>query len=142
VSEAAPAGPGPGDGRVGADAVQAAKDALDAAREAVAALVTVRARALQEGRRLRDRADVPGLGELDDGANLQERRAEALEPRIEQLRDLARRAEVAYEALRVDRGATGDRGDTADPPAAGADGTDRPDDDLPGSAGAGPAGGR
>jgi hypothetical protein len=128
VSEAAPAGPGPGDGRVGADAVQAAKDALDAAREAVAALVTVRARALQEGRRLRDRADVPGLGELDDGANLQERRAEALEPRIEQ--------------LRVDRGATGDRGDTADPPAAGADGTDRPDDDLPGSAGAGPAGGR
>jgi hypothetical protein len=104
VSEPAPSGAGPGDGRVGADAVAAAKDALDAAREAVAALVTVRAKALQEGRRLRDRAEAPGLDELGEGAGLQERRAQALEPRIEQLRDLARRAEVAYESLRVDRG--------------------------------------
>lgn len=98
------AAPGPGGERTGEDAVAAAKDALDAAREAVGALVTVRAKALAEGERLRARADAPGLDELADGAALQERRAEALGPRIEQLRDLARRAEVVYEALKADHG--------------------------------------
>lgn len=83
-----------------ADAVRAAKDALDAARESVAALVTVRARAVREGERLRERSAVEGLTALADDAALQERRAAALEPRIEQLRDLARRAEIAHEALR------------------------------------------
>ncbi|MEV4423250.1 hypothetical protein AB0L40_25225 [Patulibacter sp. NPDC049589] len=97
---AAPGAPSPG-----ADPVAKAKEALDAARESMAALVTVRARALQEARRLRDRAEAPEREALVQDAALQERRAVALEPRIEQLRDLSRRAEVAYEALRADRGA-------------------------------------
>jgi len=88
-----------------ADALASAQEALDAAREAVGALVTVRAKALQEGVRLRSRAEAPGREALGEDAALQERRAAALEPRIEQLRDLARRAEVAYEALRSDRDA-------------------------------------
>lgn len=104
MSDAAVPAPDPGGEQAAADAVAAAKEALDAAREAVGALVTVRAKALAEGERLRGRADAPGLDELADGAALQERRAEALGPRIEQLRDLARRAEVAYEALKADRG--------------------------------------
>lgn len=99
MSDAAPA---PG---AAPDAVAAAKQALDAAREAVGALVTVRAKAQQEAQRLRARAEVGGeLESLAEDAAVQERRAAALEPRIEQLRDLARRAEVAHEALRTDRG--------------------------------------
>lgn len=118
--------PAPGDGRVGPDAVTAAKQALDAAREAVGALVTVRAKAQQESQRLRARAEVGGeLGTLVEDAAVQERRAAALEPRIEQLRDLARRAEVAYEALRTDRGpadgsAPAADGSSADEPGNGA----------------------
>lgn len=117
-----PATPAPGDGRVGPDAVAAAKQALDAARETVGALVTVRAKAQQEARRLRARAEVGGEleGLLEDAA-VQERRAAALEPRIEQLRDLARRAEVAYEALRTDRGPD-------DAPAGTASAEDAPED--------------
>ncbi|WP_026910844.1 hypothetical protein [Patulibacter minatonensis] len=85
------------------DAIRSAEQALSAAREAVAAVVTVRAKALQESRRLRDRAEAPGLAGLAEDAALQERRAVALEPRIEQLRDLARRAELALESLRSHR---------------------------------------
>ncbi|MDO9409432.1 hypothetical protein [Patulibacter sp.] len=106
MSDAAPAG-GPAPSPPGAEALAAAQQALDAAREAVGALVTVRAKALKEGVRLRERAEVPGMAGLGEDAALQERRAEALEPRIEQLRDLARRAELAYEALRSDRPADG-----------------------------------
>jgi hypothetical protein len=98
--------PGPADGAAGgptSDAIRSAEDALGAAREAVASVVTVRARALRESRRLRERAEAPGLAALAEDAALQERRAVALEPRIEQLRDLARRAEVALESLRSDR---------------------------------------
>ncbi|CAB4906833.1 unannotated protein [freshwater metagenome] len=102
MSDAAPAG-GPSPAAPGPEAVEAARQALDAAREAVGALLTVRAKALKEGARLRERAEVPGMAGLGEDAALQERRAEALEPRIEQLRDLARRAELAYEALRSDR---------------------------------------
>lgn len=119
MSDAAAAVPGGGP-----DAVVAAKQALDAAREAVGALVTVRARAQQEALRLRSRAEVSGLEQLIDDAAVQERRAAALEPRIEQLRDLARRAEVAHEALRSDRGA----GEPAAPSTGG-----------PSATGAGPA---
>lgn len=117
MSDAAPAGDPP-PGAPGPEAVEAARQALDAAREAVGALLTVRARALKEGARLRERAEVPGMSGLGEDAALQERRAEALEPRIEQLRDLARRAELAYEALRSDR---------TDGPAAGAPADDAGD---------------
>lgn len=102
MSEAAASGAGPG--RAAApDAIAAAKRALDAAREAVSSLVTARAQALEEGNRLRSRAGAPGREALGEDAAVHERRAAELEPRIAELQDLARRAEVAYEALRSGR---------------------------------------
>jgi hypothetical protein len=102
VSTPGPVDPTPDDGAGAVDALASAKDALDAARETVAALVTVRAKAIQEAARLRARAAVPGHGELEEPAALHEARATALEERIDQMRDLARRAEVAFEALKAD----------------------------------------
>ncbi|WP_320672788.1 hypothetical protein [Patulibacter defluvii] len=85
------------------DPVAAARAALDAAREAAGAAITAHAQARAEATRLRERAAAGGeLEQLTRTAEEQEARAAALEPRIEQLRDLARRAEVAYEALRAD----------------------------------------
>lgn len=103
-----PVDPTPDDGSEVQEALSAAKDALDAARETVAALVTVRAKAIQEAARLRARAAAPDHGELREPAALHEARATALEERIEQMRDLARRAEVAYERLLADHEAAGD----------------------------------
>lgn len=103
MSEAAAAGADP-ERPATPDAVVAAKRALDAARAAVSSLVTARAQALEEGGRLRARAEAPGRAELGEDAAVHERRAADLEPRIAELRDLARRAEVAYEALRSGRG--------------------------------------
>jgi hypothetical protein len=99
---AGPVDPTPDDGSEVDVALVSAKEALDAARETVAALITVRAKALQEAARLRARAAAPEHGELREPAALHEARATALEERIEQMRDLARRAEVAYERLRAD----------------------------------------
>jgi hypothetical protein len=100
-----PVDPTPDDGSEVDVALTSAKEALDAARETVAALVTVRAKALQEAARLRARSAAPEHGELREPAALHEARATALEERIEQMRDLARRAEIAYEHLRADHDA-------------------------------------
>lgn len=130
-----PVDPTPDDGSEVDGALASAKDALDAARETVAALVTVRAKALQEAARLRQRAAAPDHGELREPAALHEARATALEERIAQMRDLARRAEVAYERLRADHKAAADD----DRPAS--DGSDlRGPDDAPGSDGVGGTG--
>ncbi|MDX8151839.1 hypothetical protein SK069_09560 [Patulibacter brassicae] len=105
------------------DPLTAAERALDAARGAVGSAVTARAQALSEAARLRERAQAGGaLAELDATAAARAAEADRLEQRIEQLRDLARRAEVAVEALRADR-----------PGAAPADGADAPaaDDERP-----------
>lgn len=104
MSEAAAPGAQPGRPAT-TDAVAAAKQALDAARAAVTSLVTARTQALEEGSRLRSRSAAPGREALGEDAAVHERRAADLEPRIAELRDLARRAEVAYEALRSGRGA-------------------------------------
>jgi len=87
------------------DALDAARRALDASREAVARTVTARAGELAEASRLEARAGAGGaLGDLEPLARAHAARAAALEPRIEQLRDLARRAEVAYASLRTAAG--------------------------------------
>ncbi|MGE4427113.1 MAG: hypothetical protein AB7G37_11735 [Solirubrobacteraceae bacterium] len=86
-------------------AVTAARRALDASREAVTRTVTARAQELAEAARLEQRAAAGGaLGDLAATAKVHAARAADLEPRIEQLRDLARRAEVAFEALRSSAG--------------------------------------
>ena len=126
MSPPPPVDPPPDDGAGADDALQSALEALHAARETVAALVTVRAKAIQEAARLRARAAAPGHGELAEPAALHEARATALEERIDQMRDLARRAEVAYEALKADHAQAADGSSDDDGPTG---------NDLPGSDG-------
>ena len=124
MSTPGPVDPTPDDDAGERDAIASAKAALDAARESVAALVTVRAKAIQEAARLRQRAQAPGREELTDSAALHEARATDLEARIAQLRDLAHRAEVAYEALRADHAAAeGEEPPTPGEPSDGISGT-------------------
>lgn len=90
--------------------VAAARTAMEAAREATGAAITARAQALAEAARLRERSQAAGgLAELTSSADAHDARAAQLDARIDQLRDLAHRAEVAYEALRADRGDADDQ---------------------------------